>query len=115
MTVTPYTDPQIDPTVAQPWPSQVNAALAAHDQDIVALRGYVNGLAATINELHSELNRASNAIFSLLSRVSFLEEELDGLNSLTGPDDADPIPLVEIIRYAADAIRNPQSAFPIPQ
>jgi len=58
MTVTPYTEPQIDPTVTIPWPTQVNAKLAEHRQEIADLKAHVADLDRRIRELEDRQRSA---------------------------------------------------------
>lgn len=83
----------------------VDAALKVHDEEIARLQGCVDGLTVTVNVLNAKFNSASNAIFSLITRVNLLEEELNELNSVEPSDGGDPIPMCEIVRYVADSKR----------
>lgn len=60
MTVTPYTEPQIDPTVTIPWPEKVNQKIAEQQEQIDELRRLVEQL-ITVHQplihLHQSLSR----------------------------------------------------------
>lgn len=55
--------------------------------------------------LEAELQSHKQAIEWLIARITHLEAQLYEMNCATESEDNEPIPLAEIIRYAADMKR----------
>ena len=80
--MTPYTEPQIDRSVATPWPEQVNAALLKLSGEVAGLRGYCAGLAAISHGQQAEIADLKAIIVAILPVVARHTEQIADADAL---------------------------------